>query len=333
MERRYKIGVLEQATLTDKSMVPPDVAAKMADLIQQVFLQVPDRLLIESIEPGEPESLTNFKTMLIDSIGPQFETARITVWRAEIWKAAITGAEVFVDVPVEKPFWNVDRMEVWFPPTAGILLKDPEMCRELNVEPGSAYWELLMLVPAHITEDVPGVLLENQKILGHSLTPVVLLVRTTDAAPFIRVLGSVGWHDPANLIATAQRFGGERFGLHNGAGAIMRAGLEFLRQPFISHAPLRAARAERRRAQRSGKTLKTVYTVALRRAERRGTPAQDIDHGHIEWSCQWLVGGHWRNQWYPSEGKHRPKYIMPYLKGPDGKPLKERTRTIYEARR
>jgi hypothetical protein len=40
-----------------------------------------------------------------------------------------------------------------------------------------------------------------------------------------------------------------------------------------------------------------------------------------DWSHRWIVGSHWRNQWYPSTGQHRPKLIESYVKGPEDKPL------------
>lgn len=40
-----------------------------------------------------------------------------------------------------------------------------------------------------------------------------------------------------------------------------------------------------------------------------------------EYSHRWVVRPHWRNQWYPSEGIHRPVFIEEYIKGPDDKPL------------
>lgn len=36
---------------------------------------------------------------------------------------------------------------------------------------------------------------------------------------------------------------------------------------------------------------------------------------------RWMVRGHWRQQWYPSLGLHRPVHIAPYLKGPADAPL------------
>jgi hypothetical protein len=41
----------------------------------------------------------------------------------------------------------------------------------------------------------------------------------------------------------------------------------------------------------------------------------------VEWTHQWWVNPHWRNQWYPSLQTHRQKWIHGYVKGPDGLPF------------
>jgi len=38
----------------------------------------------------------------------------------------------------------------------------------------------------------------------------------------------------------------------------------------------------------------------------------------------------WRNQWYPSLSQHRQKWISPYVKGPEDKPLVVRPRRVYQ---
>lgn len=40
----------------------------------------------------------------------------------------------------------------------------------------------------------------------------------------------------------------------------------------------------------------------------------------VNWTHRWSVSGHWRNQWYPSENRHKPVWIAPYVKGPDDLP-------------
>ena len=47
-----------------------------------------------------------------------------------------------------------------------------------------------------------------------------------------------------------------------------------------------------------------------------------------DWSHRWLVSGHWRNQWYPSEGVRRPIWIDAFVKGPSDAPLLVRP-TVY----
>ncbi len=71
----------------------------------------------------------------------------------------------------------------------------------------------------------------------------------------------------------------------------------------------------------------SVNVILLRRSEHDG--AQTPAHSP-EWSCQWLVRGHWRQQYLPSTQSHRPTWIEPYVKGPDDKPLKAPTPTVYQ---
>lgn len=75
----------------------------------------------------------------------------------------------------------------------------------------------------------------------------------------------------------------------------------------------------RRRLAREGSGLadREVKYVSLRRVEyKRGEGEREVD-----WSCRWLVDGHWRNQWHPSKKMHRQRFILPYVKGPEDKPL------------
>lgn len=41
-----------------------------------------------------------------------------------------------------------------------------------------------------------------------------------------------------------------------------------------------------------------------------------------DWSTRWIVRGHWHRYWYASEQRHKPKWIEPYIKGPEGLPVK-----------
>lgn len=76
-------------------------------------------------------------------------------------------------------------------------------------------------------------------------------------------------------------------------------------------------RAQRRAAARM-RMPGYITVIKLRRTrhsyEHEGEEA-------VEWNHRWIVGGHWRNQWYPSLGEHRQVWINMYVKGPEDRPL------------
>lgn len=101
--------------------------------------------------------------------------------------------------------------------------------------------------------------------------------------------------------------------------AFWRLGREFIVEPE------RAPRAQRRQAQRAGVVNGDYVTVLrLRRHVRVAAEAATTR----DWSCQWIVRGHWRNHWYPSLGEHRQRYIAPHIKGPSDKPLQVSDRAV-----
>lgn len=83
-------------------------------------------------------------------------------------------------------------------------------------------------------------------------------------------------------------------------------------------------RGQRRAAQRAGLTAQEVTVIRLRR--RKSRPADSA--GDVDWSCQWIVRGHWRKQWYPKQREHRQRYVAPYIKGPQDKPLRVTDRAV-----
>lgn len=103
----------------------------------------------------------------------------------------------------------------------------------------------------------------------------------------------------------------------------LATGLVFLGERLLVAAPAAVDRAARRRVEREGPRLglrrpPLVQVVQLRRTLAPAAPAG----GAVAWTCRWLVRGHWRQQWYPSQRRHQPRYIAPYVKGPADKPLR-----------
>lgn len=110
------------------------------------------------------------------------------------------------------------------------------------------------------------------------------------------------------------------------------AGLWFLDLEWVGVERKRVSRQQERTYLRQGKPVPEINEVVLRRAYREPREGKGGDSAPREYSCSWVVSGHWRNQFYPSTGEHAPKYINPYPKGPVDKPLRARP-TVYVAKR
>lgn len=94
-----------------------------------------------------------------------------------------------------------------------------------------------------------------------------------------------------------------------------------------------ASRGPRKRAMKLNphREIPDVRVITLRRLRSGAEKAEPLGDS-IEWTHRWLVNGHWRRQWYATEGRHKPKWIAPYIKGPEDKPFQAKD-TAYVWRR
>jgi hypothetical protein len=78
--------------------------------------------------------------------------------------------------------------------------------------------------------------------------------------------------------------------------------------------------------------ISRINFVTLRRpsVERGPTDGQPLTRQ--PYSHRFKVRGHWRNQWYPSLGEHRQKWINEFVKGPEGADYIAKP-TVYVVRR
>lgn len=106
--------------------------------------------------------------------------------------------------------------------------------------------------------------------------------------------------------------------------------LAFINSPYVDRRPARHPRHIRRELQKEGydphKELDTISVVTLRRkqneqAYQEAASKRDFKH-------QWWVSGHIRAQWYPSDESHKLIWIDPYIKGPDGAPMIDKTYAV-----
>lgn len=86
-------------------------------------------------------------------------------------------------------------------------------------------------------------------------------------------------------------------------------------------------RSGRREAKKYGHREREITVVRLRR--ERSTNMPEGPHEEAHYSHRFVVGGHWRNQWYPGSNVHRQIWISPYVKGPEDAPLLVKPRRAY----
>lgn len=145
--------------------------------------------------------------------------------------------------------------------------------------------------------------------------------------------------DSAHKIAMADRqlLDGVDFGHPADANTLVflsklfLAGLFWTEQKVVAvdHEP--SQKHVREHAIRSGiQQAEMIRVVHLRRAESEESHQTENSK---DWTCQWFVRGHWRQQWYPSRGERSPLWIMPYVKGPEDKPLKAPAQTVFAVTR
>lgn len=109
------------------------------------------------------------------------------------------------------------------------------------------------------------------------------------------------------------------------------AAFALIEQRILVTSQERPDRAARRRIAKAGETKDPlIHVVQLRRASHS---SDKVDGVPVEWSCRWLVRGHWRQQFYRSTNEYRPIFILPHIKGPDDKPLRASAERVFAVTR
>lgn len=105
--------------------------------------------------------------------------------------------------------------------------------------------------------------------------------------------------------------------------AFMAASLAFIQQRILVTPQHRAERHAVKRLERDGWTHEPLIRVVELRRKANQHQKSD-DPATVAWSHQWVVSGHWHNYWVGPVDKQilQPRWLMPYVKGPEDRPLK-----------
>lgn len=106
-----------------------------------------------------------------------------------------------------------------------------------------------------------------------------------------------------------------------------RVAQRLMSERIITSERRKAARPLRREAARLDMLAAgEPRVIELRRPTERDSDPEGERLRNVEWTHRWLVRGHWRQQWYPSEGRHKQIRIQGFVKGPENLPLVIRER-------
>lgn len=91
-----------------------------------------------------------------------------------------------------------------------------------------------------------------------------------------------------------------------------------MQQPLAEVSEVEPDRAVRKRLRRLNQEPAAVRVIELRRPKHSGSEPGESSR---EYHHRWITRGHWRQQWYATRQVHRPVWIAPHVKGPEGAPM------------
>lgn len=243
------------------------------------------------------------------SIAEAMAHADVVLWESEIEELAVTGSEALCGL---KPVRRVPVTQWWCRDERASFPR----CTGLDGRRWAALWQLWM--PAFC--EVDGGL--DQVCVGF-FVPESLEDDPKPGCVWDQLqIGECGVLCPQKTISDT------------GIVDWLFAEYEFLHGTAIGTQVLGPNRSHRRSwaAQNGVALTQQIRRLVLRRYSANDN--MDSSSMKVDWSCRWMVRGHWRAQFYPSSNCHRPLWITPHVKGPATKPLKtEAVRTIYHAAR
>ncbi len=243
-----------------------------------------------------------------EELSPYFRKAVPFIWTEQMWKMAAEAAE---SMPRNLP--PLEKLNLPFD-TMLFAWKSYQSC-----------WSL-------------GIAVDEEKDLSEGETVQqagermevfwMLIHRTSETTALLRCyVGETEEHGAIFTTKTAE------WDVNDPNSFFIRGVFAFLESPYIVYEYPGTAdqnRAQRKRIQRVQETLPPLMlepkVVVLRRALIKRD--KDEQGKEVNWSHQWMVSGHWRQQWYPSAQSHGLIWVPPYLKGPPELPLKTPLRLV-----
>jgi hypothetical protein len=233
----------------------------------------------------------------------------LVLWQTDLWHAAVRGGDVFDGTCAREEVWPkvpqfwVFAQPYYYPENRGIPGYEGTFDLDLPCVLDGCF-----VIPEPVNDE------------GRTRPELTVVL------VFMPLLGKIGHGsiEPPRLRVLPPIVGNIPLGWPY---SDVSAAMHFMQLPIAAREVHRLPRQQRRALARDGNPVRDVQVIVLRR-ELAPHEAQDRE-GDIEWSCHWLVKGHWRRQWHPSVGEHRPIYIDAHLKGDFEKPFRPPRQKLY----
>lgn len=99
------------------------------------------------------------------------------------------------------------------------------------------------------------------------------------------------------------------------------------RQAKLAKAEIQTVRSPTRDRRGRRRTRTDSITYLSYHTAGHQVQRDDDDRGRT-YSHRWVVRGHWRRQWYPSQNRHIPIWITEYIAGPQDMPIEYRDKVL-----
>lgn len=300
-------------------MDPRDLPELKRDVVQSMYDHGPKLM---TIMPGD-----NGRSVakLQQSIPPSRDTAEEILFGCQLWSLDDTSTFYVTREMTEKALVASETMPDWIPDEEdapadrGLIYFDGlEELRGFSKTTAALSWsfqrttlageESLMLLlgvysDLHVAPEKP---FKSNMIAG--LRSIGIMPPRLAYTGYDAVAGLFGEEDKVQTMAI-----------------LKSAWLMMQQEEVVDTSETEPSRSSAKRIRRQGGDPGKVRIVDIK---RRQYASQGREQYAREYDHRWKVRGHWRNQWYPSRGVHRPKWIEEHVRGPEDAPLIERD-TVY----
>lgn len=300
----------ESEPLYHSKYISGDITPQLAYAYRQGILEASKECFTEIINRAVWRLCDNKRAMMLINQWRHgvLANAEIVIWQGDMWNAAQRGSNVFEGITADASV-QITRPQMWvWNGGMGFHTDTPKVAKLFNLDVPSRA-EAIIITPARgVSTDTDSIIAGDPEFSGRRGMTVCLLFApltergVKDSLPRLRFFPAIYNEDEIT-----------------GFYASVVAAIEFMKLEIVALERKTLPSKTRRRIRREKATTPTILTVVLR---KRQATARGPNESALEYSCQWLVKGHWRNQYYGKTDSHRPKFINPYLKGPEDKPFK-----------